>query len=78
MNTGEAVDNITVYYPIIQKWTRSIKGIIGFSQSNEVVFKPKYASTNDSIFIAFGAAIIIGDYDELFFANYQASYQQVA
>ena len=67
--TGEAVDNlITVYYPIIKM--DSIKDMWNLASPMSRI-QTEVRELRNSMFIAFGAAIIIGIMMSFVFANYQ-------
>lgn len=67
--TGEAVDNlITVYYPIIKNG--QYKGYVALASPMSRI-QTEVRELRNSMFIAFGAAIIIGIMMSFVFANYQ-------
>ena len=67
--TGEAVDNlITVYYPIIKNG--KYKGYVALASPMSRI-QTEVRELRNSMFIAFGAAIIIGIMMSFVFANYQ-------
>lgn len=67
--TGEAVDNlITVYYPIIKNG--QYKGYVALASPMSRI-QTEVRELRNSMFIAFGAAIIIGVMMSFVFANYQ-------
>ena len=67
--TGEAVDNlITVYYPIIKNG--QYKGYVALASPMSRI-QTEVRELRNSMFIAFGAAIIIGIMMRFVFANYQ-------
>ncbi len=67
--TGEAVDNlITVYYPIIENG--QYKGYVALASPMSRI-QTEVRELRNSMFIAFGAAIIIGIMMSFVFANYQ-------
>ena len=67
--TGEAVDNlITVYYPIIKNG--KYKGYVALASPMSRI-QTEVRELRNSMFIAFGAAIIIGVMMSFVFANYQ-------
>ena len=67
--TGEAVDNlITVYYPIIKNG--QYKGYVALASPMSRI-QTEVRELRNSMFIAFGTAIIIGIMMSFVFANYQ-------
>ena len=67
--TGEAVDNlITVYYPIIKNG--QYKGYVALASPMSRI-QTEVRELRNSMFIAFGAVIIIGIMMSFVFANYQ-------
>ena len=67
--TGEAVDNlITVYYPIIKNG--QYKGYVALASPMSRI-QTEVRELRNSMFIAFGTAIIIGVMMSFVFANYQ-------
>lgn len=67
--TGEAVDNlVTVYYPIIKNG--QYKGYVALASPMSRI-QTEVRELRNSMFIAFGAAIIIGIMMSFVFANYQ-------
>ena len=67
--TGEAVDNlITVYYPIIKNG--QYKGYVALASPMSRI-QTEVRELRNSMFIAFGAALIIGIMMSFVFANYQ-------
>ena len=67
--TGEAVDNlITVYYPIIKEG--QYKGYVALASPMSRI-QTEVHELRNSMFIAFGTAIIIGIMMSFVFANYQ-------
>lgn len=67
--TGEAVDNlITVYYPVIKNG--QYKGYVALASPMSRI-QTEVRELRNSMFIAFGAAIIIGIMMSFVFANYQ-------
>ena len=67
--TGETVDNlITVYYPIIKNG--KYKGYVALASPMSRI-QTEVRELRNSMFIAFGAAIIIGIMMSFVFANYQ-------